>query len=147
ASVLPSTPLTAGPKLVEDVRTRGATTGVHTSLRSTTRQGQPQGGQRGEELGAEPVEHLRLVVPAPGGVEELRVPAGERNPRGVTSRDVGVLERIGQRTPDRATLSGHLVTLGGEKEQRSEEHTSELQSREKLVCRLLLEKKKPPPTS
>src|SRR4249919_1571900 len=28
---------------------------------------------------------------------------------------------------------------------RSEEHTSELQSREKLVCRLLLEKKKPPP--
>src|SRR5207302_10228912 len=28
---------------------------------------------------------------------------------------------------------------------RSEEHTSELQSREKLVCRLLLEKKKPSP--
>src|SRR5690606_40740470 len=28
-------------------------------------------------------------------------------------------------------------------EPRSEEHTSELQSREKLVCRLLLEKKKP----
>src|SRR5690606_42025904 len=27
---------------------------------------------------------------------------------------------------------------------RSEEHTSELQSRENLVCRLLLEKKKPP---
>src|SRR6266511_5539059 len=28
---------------------------------------------------------------------------------------------------------------------RSEEHTSELQSRENLVCRLLLEKKKKPP--
>src|SRR5690606_41156051 len=28
-------------------------------------------------------------------------------------------------------------------ERRSEEHTSELQSREKLVCRLLLEKKNP----
>src|SRR5690606_41393405 len=28
------------------------------------------------------------------------------------------------------------------RKQRSEEHTSELQSREKLVCRLLLEKKK-----
>src|SRR5436309_7814703 len=28
---------------------------------------------------------------------------------------------------------------------RSEEHTSELQSRENLVCRLLLEKKKSPP--
>src|SRR6266498_5466286 len=30
---------------------------------------------------------------------------------------------------------------------RSEEHTSELQSRPHLVCRLLLEKKKQPPTS
>src|SRR5690606_40457936 len=29
-----------------------------------------------------------------------------------------------------------------EQQQRSEEHTSELQSRENLVCRLLLEKKK-----
>src|SRR5690349_21938032 len=31
--------------------------------------------------------------------------------------------------------------------QRSEEHTSELQSRRDLVCRLLLEKKKPSPTA
>src|SRR5690606_41500665 len=31
--------------------------------------------------------------------------------------------------------------LGGRDEVRSEEHTSELQSRENLVCRLLLEKK------
>src|SRR5690606_41577728 len=31
---------------------------------------------------------------------------------------------------------------GGQEDGRSEEHTSELQSREKLVCRLLLEKKK-----
>src|SRR3712207_7411049 len=30
---------------------------------------------------------------------------------------------------------------------RSEEHTSELQSRQYLVCRLLLEKKKKPPAS
>src|SRR3712207_8751514 len=30
---------------------------------------------------------------------------------------------------------------------RSEEHTSELQSRQYLVCRLLLEKKKPPVTA
>src|SRR5476651_2904710 len=34
------------------------------------------------------------------------------------------------------------VVLGDEREQRSEEHTSELQSRQYLVCRLLLEKKK-----
>src|SRR5207342_3782080 len=42
-------------------------------------------------------------------------------------------ERVGHR--------GH--NLAGERDdQRSEEHTSELQSREKNVCRLLLEKKK-----
>src|SRR5215475_15437186 len=37
-----------------------------------------------------------------------------------------------------------VVTAGprGDAEDRSEEHTSELQSRENLVCRLLLEKKK-----
>src|SRR5690606_41890879 len=33
--------------------------------------------------------------------------------------------------------------LPPQQEARSEEHTSELQSRENLVCRLLLEKKKP----
>src|SRR5690606_42098322 len=37
----------------------------------------------------------------------------------------------------RAAASATVVTLA-----RSEEHTSELQSRENLVCRLLLEKKK-----
>src|SRR5436309_11415513 len=39
----------------------------------------------------------------------------------------------------------HRRTQGGQAERgvpRSEEHTSELQSRENLVCRLLLEKKK-----
>src|SRR2546429_6447446 len=43
----------------------------------------------------------------------------------------------------RIQFSGHICTLG-----RSEEHTSELQSRLHLVCRLLLEKKKylTPPT-
>src|SRR5690606_41533936 len=37
---------------------------------------------------------------------------------------------------------GQLVAQLGELADRSEEHTSELQSRENLVCRLLLEKKK-----
>src|SRR2546422_3511723 len=49
---------------------------------------------------------------------------------------------------------GHLVVVGEvemsvnmlEQPDRSEEHTSELQSRLHLVCRLLLEKKKPPHT-
>src|SRR3712207_7242739 len=35
-----------------------------------------------------------------------------------------------------------VVTGGGRDSVRSEEHTSELQSRQYLVCRLLLEKKK-----
>src|SRR5258707_10565207 len=37
------------------------------------------------------------------------------------------------------SAKGHAIILVGE---RSEEHTSELQSRQYLVCRLLLEKKK-----
>src|SRR5690606_40344520 len=37
---------------------------------------------------------------------------------------------------------GRHDRAGGDDQPRSEEHTSELQSRENLVCRLLLEKKK-----
>src|SRR3712207_8639564 len=36
----------------------------------------------------------------------------------------------------------HQLVRDGEPAERSEEHTSELQSRQYLVCRLLLEKKK-----
>src|SRR3712207_7666200 len=44
-----------------------------------------------------------------------------------------------------AAAEGHVRLRGVERERhgtRSEEHTSELQSRQYLVCRLLLEKKK-----
>src|SRR2546430_4200109 len=48
--------------------------------------------------------------------------------------------RPGTTVPDRACASG---TRGGASHgDRSEEHTSELQSQSNLVCRLLLEKKK-----
>src|SRR5688572_31326485 len=42
------------------------------------------------------------------------------------------------------TLADHIVVMHGGRieQQRSEEHTSELQSQSNLVCRLLLEKKK-----
>src|SRR5690554_7781564 len=40
-----------------------------------------------------------------------------------------------------AVHGGHRPRLGGGAAARSEEHTSELQSRPHLVCRLLLEKK------
>src|SRR3712207_7189922 len=65
---------------------------------------------------------------------------------GVVGRRGGVLQvgrqaaadrgRVGVRRPRRAGPAA--VHLG----RRSEEHTSELQSRQYLVCRLLLEKKK-----
>src|SRR5438874_694175 len=42
---------------------------------------------------------------------------------------------------DRCTVEALHRTLGGHRHRRSEEHTSELQSRRDLVCRLLLEKK------
>src|SRR3712207_8162877 len=49
----------------------------------------------------------------------------------------GVRSRVSHRPPTEGTLR--------RLERRSEEHTSELQSRQYLVCRLLLEKKKPSP--
>src|SRR3712207_8702366 len=58
----------------------------------------------------------RILLPAPA-----RLPAGARGPR---RRPPGPLRR------------------GPRRGRRSEEHTSELQSRQYLVCRLLLEKKK-----
>src|SRR3712207_6861016 len=45
-------------------------------------------------------------------------------------------------TPGRLSLSPILSRCSSTYNQRSEEHTSELQSRQYLVCRLLLEKKK-----
>src|SRR2546422_3308206 len=51
----------------------------------------------------------------------------------------------GPLAPDEAELLAERLRLRGElvlQDERSEEHTSELQSRLHLVCRLLLEKKK-----
>src|SRR3712207_7675423 len=59
--------------------------------------------------------------------------------------DVGVaLPHVGRFIARvRVALEVRVVTPGGPQDRRrSEEHTSELQSRQYLVCRLLLEKKK-----
>src|SRR3712207_7638268 len=70
---------------------------------------------------------------------------GEEPPRGA-----GLHAGAGSRGPDRAAaaadaggaLRDQAGAAPGEGPDRSEEHTSELQSRQYLVCRLLLEKKK-----
>src|SRR3712207_7082260 len=54
--------------------------------------------------------------------------------------------RSPRRTPA-ARASARVTAAAGRESARSEEHTSELQSRQYLVCRLLLEKKKTPRTS
>src|SRR5690606_41216832 len=70
-------------------------------------------------------------------------PQGRRGQQGLHRHSAGCGLLHGQSAcPQR----GHAEPLGamGDRTctQRSEEHTSELQSRENLVCRLLLEKKK-----
>src|SRR3712207_7268780 len=60
------------------------------------------------------------------------------HPLGVLAGEGGDAGRLGHRGGD----ADHVGPLVGDRDQRSEEHTSELQSRQYLVCRLLLEKKK-----
>src|SRR2546422_2012076 len=52
------------------------------------------------------------------------------------------VETLGQTTGGLVATVGDLAVIPGASNVRSEEHTSELQSRLHLVCRLLLEKKK-----
>src|SRR3712207_8578279 len=65
-----------------------------------------------------------------GGMEELVKAAQEEGELNVIALP-----------PDWANY-GEIIKTFSEKYDRSEEHTSELQSRQYLVCRLLLEKKK-----
>src|SRR5256885_2722123 len=109
-----------------------------------------------------PVPEIRLHVGGEARSQKLLVAA----PRAVVIERRGVLEHVGddneglaasvvdllrpgnelQRLENRrllADLRGQaLFQRRGDRDQRSEEHTSELQSPCNLVCRLLLEKKK-----
>src|SRR2546422_5564643 len=66
-----------------------------------------------------------------------------RVPSAVTRREERLRERIrallGEASIDEGRILGEVAIWA---DKRSEEHTSELQSRLHLVCRLLLEKKK-----
>src|SRR5687768_17897097 len=57
-------------------------------------------------------------------------------------RDLAEVARLLGHVHDRRDLRADVIGLLGLQVERSEEHTSELQSRLHLVCRLLLEKKK-----
>src|SRR5690606_41926674 len=76
------------------------------------------------------------------GHGRLREDQGEGALRGGIEHHVGrgVQGAIRGEPRERAPRLGVFHELGDD-EVRSEEHTSELQSRENLVCRLLLEKK------
>src|SRR3712207_8578440 len=82
----------------------------------------PAGGLRDVVAG-----RAHLALPLPG---QVRGRVRHRRPVRLRVGAERVAAVVGDVQP--------LVTVGG----RSEEHTSELQSRQYLVCRLLLEKKK-----
>src|SRR5690606_40419013 len=76
-----------------------------------------------------------VPAPAPGVIARPAVrPDTNGRPRPPVPRP----GRDGHRSPSDPASPARPET----REHRSEEHTSELQSRENLVCRLLLEKKK-----
>src|SRR5258707_4114433 len=88
-------------------------------------------GLRDRAAGVFTHPHLALLQPDVGGRVLSRTWCCEQV--------VGVNERLLVMTKLSGLMRGKLVPRNGE---RSEEHTSELQSRQYLVCRLLLEKKK-----
>src|SRR3712207_7188372 len=70
---------------------------------------------------------------------------GRPRPRRDDRRPAGLTHRTPELTGPPARETHHPDHLAhGQPGRRSEEHTSELQSRQYLVCRLLLEKKKNP---
>src|SRR5438445_9611330 len=71
-----------------------------------------------------------------------QLPAVARLPQGSTLTISDRHCRIRVRYPDPAKWVGSFACERPFADGRSEEHTSELQSRQYLVCRLLLEKKK-----
>src|SRR5690606_41941775 len=96
-----------------------------------------EGGGVGEREGA----HIVAEGVGPlgeGGGEVTGAPAAGAGVPGVGDEDHIAQHGVGAQGAQQRMVAVEAL-LGAE--QRSEEHTSELQSRENLVCRLLLEKK------
>src|SRR5256886_11461552 len=79
-----------------------------------------------------------LEIGAPPHRPQVRI--GARDAHAILDGDVPQARAFGLRTVEVA--GGCDADAGARLEERSEEHTSELQSQSNLVCRLLLEKKK-----
>src|SRR2546422_2387797 len=94
-------------------------------------------------------ELLRLTEALQAAGRQI-VLTSDRPPPDIADLDERLISRLSgglvvdMGTPDYET---RVAILRRKAEERSEEHTSELQSRLHLVCRLLLEKKKTPHTS
>src|SRR5437870_4850433 len=88
-----------------------------------------------------PVSALLRLVPSPHDLRASlrRIRQGEHSDREAM---VSFLAAIGYERMELVEARGQFAVRGGILDVRSEEHTSELQSRGHLVCRLLLEKKK-----
>src|SRR5437870_6669811 len=84
---------------------------------------------------------LHDALPICESDEQLRVHRSRRHAPASSGRGRPRSE-LGPRAAVRAALVRHAGPAAAPRAARSEEHTSELQSRGHLVCRLLLEKKK-----
>src|SRR3712207_8971949 len=90
------------------------------------------------DIGVTGVQTCALpICPAPRLLLSLRQVTADPPRRTRPDRARRVSDR------DRADCTPTQTCVPGSGHRRSEEHTSELQSRQYLVCRLLLEKKKP----
>src|SRR5258708_21592849 len=97
------------------------------------------------EISPLPLHDALPIWPPPcAGPSRPQARAARPWPRGVPPRWTGAPRRTGRRRRSRDSGSPRRrrSRRRGEPLSRSEEHTSELQSPDHLVCRLLLEKKK-----
>src|SRR5690554_6977174 len=91
-------------------------------------------------LGGISVLHeIRGLLPSESFIyiaDSAHVPYGEKAPEFIVQRSIAITEFLLAQPVKAIVVACNTATA------RSEEHTSELQSRPHLVCRLLLEKKK-----
>src|SRR6266496_4867368 len=112
-------------------------------------------GRRPLALDEEPALRVEVALEGSVEVEMILAEVGEGEGAEANAVEPAQLGTVGGRLERAAPIAcaEHLTEgalevdrLGRRTECRSEEHTSELQSRRDLVCRLLLEKKKAIPT-